>query len=337
MKTRDGRKLNRKVLEHIRMNAIQMINKGKKPSEIAKAIGFCRQIIYTWLKKKKKYGIEALEMREAPGAKPYLNHNQLNQLKRALLKPATEYDFNSDLWNANKIMEYIKKFLHIEYTTRGIQRLLKREGYSFQKPIKRATEQQKKLKEWWLRVKWPKLLKKAQKEHRIIYFEDESGIRSDHVTGRTWALRGKTPIVRRPASWKNINLLSVVSPCGRMQFMTNEQKIDTKIFLQFISRILRHHIRRKILLIIDNSGPHKSKIAKEFYKKNESRLQVEFLPPYSPELNPSEYIWAIFKKRPLNRIGVANYSLQKQARQGLSAIQKDRKMIRKFFLCLSVV
>lgn len=334
MNKQDGRKLDRKALEYLRISAIQSIEKGQKPAKVAQSIGLCRQTIYKWLNKKRKGGIKALMMRRAPGARPLLSNLQLLKLKRALCNPASKYNFKSDLWNAERVRVYVIKMFNIKYSIRGIRELLKREGYSVQKPQKKATEQQKRLTKWWLKVRWPQLLKKAKKERRIVYFEDESGIRSDHVTGRTWALRGHTPKVRRPASWENIGLLSAISPCGRLQFMTSQEKIDTKIYIQFISRILRHHFRRKILLILDNSGPHKSKIAQNFYKKNKKRLWVEFLPPYSPELNPDEFIWAILKKRPINQTG--NSSIRRQVIKELLNIRKNRPMIKNLFLCLVV-
>ncbi|MFG2698275.1 winged helix-turn-helix domain-containing protein [Kitasatospora sp. NPDC048407] len=103
-------------------------------------------------------------------------------------------------------------------TEQGVGKYLKRWGLSFQRPDKRAIEQDPEAVRAWREETWPAIRAKAQEEGAEVLFADQTGVRSDQVSGRTWAPRGETPTVRRTGNRFSVNAMSAISPRGRMWF-----------------------------------------------------------------------------------------------------------------------
>lgn len=125
----------------------------------------------------------------------------------------------------------------------------------------------------------------------MIFFADESGIRSDYHAGTTWSPVGRTPIVKVTGSRFSLNMLSAVNAQGHFRFMTVEGGVNGSVFVEFLGRLI-HGVERKIFLIVDGHPSHKAKLVKRFVEANADRIELFFLPPYSPELSPDELAWA---------------------------------------------
>lgn len=83
--------------------------------------------------------------------------------------------------------------------------------------------------------------------------------------------------------------------------MVEEGSIDTEVCCKFVLHLLRH-LAGPIILVWDNNQPHRSYRVRELVLAAEGRLHLEFLPPYAPELNPDEYVWAHLKKDELGNL-----------------------------------
>lgn len=332
---KDGRKYDRKVLEYIRISTIKRIREGVSIREIVKQLGFSRQVVYKWFWIYKKQGLKGLEKKKSTGRPHKLGDNVGRILWRILTYKPIKYGFDTDLWTCNRVGEVINKDYNIKLHPTTVMRLLKKNGFSVQKPRVTAYQQDSKEIQRWLNETWPEIRVWAKKKQAIIYFEDESGIRVNHVSGRTWSLRGNTPIVVRNGARDSINLISAISPAGKLLFSVKKERIDSKIFIGFIANILHHHKYRKIALVIDRAPYHISNKVKVFFEENKKRLRVWYLPKYSPELNPDEKVWCHLKENGIGKKCIKNKEdLAKVVSKHLRRLQRNPQLVASFFCAL---
>jgi len=272
----DGRSLSHEALEHIRMNAVaSVVQRGQQAPLVAEVLGFSRTVIYGWLKKYRLHGWDGLRLRRGSGRPPRIDRRRIDDI---VSRPATDFGFAVDLWNSPRLRTVLQRETGILYHPVTIQRILAKQGYSFQKPEARAYEQNLSLVRKWKEKLWPRIEEYARKNNAVIYFEDESGLRTDHSSGKTWALRGKTPTKLRSGKRESINLLSAVTKGGKLVFSVSKERITAKVFTQFLSRLLRYHSHRKIVVVADRSRTHTATLTKEFLK-HQNRLSLILLPP----------------------------------------------------------
>ena len=230
------------------------------------------------------------------------------------------------------VQELIKKHLGVSLSRSSVCRLLGQLGLSAQKPLWRAYQQDPKKVQKWIEEEYPKIRREARKVGAEIFFQDEAGVRSDFHNGTTWAKRGKTPIVSTTGKRFGANIISAVSPRGKMRFMVTRGRVTATVFIEFLKRLLIN-APGPIFVIVDGHPAHKAKIVKKFVEEQKGHLKLFFLPPYSPELNPDEYVWNHLKN---NCLGKKMLTSKEQLREyidgHLRRLQKMPKLIQSFFL-----
>jgi len=164
-----------------------------------------------------------------------------------------------------------------------------------------------------------------------IYFADEAGIRSDYHSGTTWAPVGRTPVVRGTGARYSVNMLSAVSAQGALRFMVHDGTVNAKVFVDFCKRLLTD-AKGPVYLIVDGHPSHRAKAVAEFVASTDGRLRLFFLPGYSPELNPDEWVWKNVKHDRIGKIGVTTKDdLKTKATNALRRLQKLPALVRSFF------
>ena len=164
-----------------------------------------------------------------------------------------------------------------------------------------------------------------------MFFGDEAGIRSDFHSGTTWAPKGKTPVISDSGNRFGINMISAISAQGSMRFMVVEGNVTSEVFIDFLKR-LTSQMDRNIILIVDGHPAHRSKKVKNYISSTKEKLRLFYLPPYSPDLNPDEYVWNELKNSIIGRSIVESKSdLKNKAISGLRSIQKSKNKVRSYF------
>jgi len=193
------------------------------------------------------------------------------------------------LWTRKAVCQYISDTYGITYSVRGMGDVLKRWGFTPQKPMKVAIQQNPHLVQHWLKVAYPAIQKKADQEKAAIYWADEMGLRSTDQRGRTYARRGKTPVIKKTGSRFRCNMISAITNQGSMKWMVFEESFTVVIFLNFLRRLI-YKSDKKIFLIVDNHKVHHAKKVQAWLEKNKEKITIFFLPPYCPEMNPQELV-----------------------------------------------
>ncbi len=158
-------------------------------------------------------------------------------------------------------------------------------------PERKALEQDSKELRKWKNERFPKILKIAKKKRALLFYADESIISLIPYIGKTWAYPGKKPTVRVSGKrGQNIGITAAVNQQGRLCFELTKEKerFAAKIFIRFLKKLMKQSSDRFIIVIVDGAPTHTAKIVKNFEKENKKTLKIEILPPYSPELNPTE-------------------------------------------------
>lgn len=334
----DGRTLNHKALEHMRILAVKrVVEDGEAPSDVMRSLGLCRTSIYRWLRKYEDAGMEALVEKIAQGPEPKLKEKQREQVKRWILgKDPRQYGFDFGLWTRRIVCVLIKERMGIELGLTAVGRLLASLDITPQKPLRRAYERDPQAVEQWRIDIYPKLRKRAQRLGAGIFFLDEAGFQSDPPLGRTYGLKGKTPVVVTSGQRQSINAISAVNARGAFWAATYTGKLNAEAFVAFLENFMRERTG-KVFLVVDGHPAHKANSVKQLIKGMKGRLELHFLPPYAPDLNPDEFVWSYMKsngvsKRPLKQ----NESMRRRVEEDLAKISQNPELIRSFFGAQSV-
>jgi transposase len=332
MRKDDARQLDHKTLEALRIRAVGRVQDGESPEVVGKALGLNRTTIYDWLAKYRSGGYHALKSRPTPGAKPKLDGKKLKWLFDTITqKNPRQMRFEFALWTREMVQELIWKKYKIKLSLKSIGNLLAQLGLTCQKPLYKAIQQDESLVQTWLKKVFPKIKKRALKEKADIFFGDAAHIRSDHHAGRTWGIKGQTPVVTTTGSRFGLSLISAITSKGHMRFMVVEGGVDSEVFIKFLKRLLTG-AKRKIFLIVDNGASHKSKKTREFVDSQKGLLELFYLPPYSPELNPDELVWNHLKTHTTGRSTVSDKSdFKKKVTRSMKSLQKNKCKIKSFF------
>lgn len=331
---RDGRSLDHATLEELRMQAMERIRSGETPSEVMESYGFCRTTIYKWIRKANSsaQGDAALRSTKGSGRPRTLTPSQEQKLFRWINgRDPRQYGMDFGLWTRQIVGRLILEKFGVSLSLGSIGALLARLGLTPQKPLQRAYQRDPEAVERWREDTYPVLSRRAKAENAEILFWDESGFRADAIHGKTWALRGKTPVIERPGQRQSIGAASAVSANGSFWYCTYEGALTAELFVDCLKCLMRGR-RQKVFLVLDNLAAHKKACVNEYVASTKGKLSLHFLPSYAPELNPDELVWSHMK-----RTGVARSPLRKgeklqdKVNTQLANIRRSPKLVRSFF------
>lgn len=328
----DARRLKSDELTALRRRGVLAVQSGESPEVVARVLNISRAAVYHWLCLYRSGGWDALDARKRGGRKPKLNGKQLAWLYRAItLGNPQQYKFQFALWSARMISTILKQRLGISLSKASVCRLLNQLGITPQRPLWRAYQQDPKAVEKWLKEDYPKIKKLAKILQASIWFSDEAGIRSDAHVGTTWAKSGNTPVIKTTGARFGLNVISAVTARGDFRFMCYSGSFTAATFLEFIKRLLKG-ATKPVLLIVDGHPTHKAVSVRKFVESCKGQVQLFFLPPYSPELNPDELVWNDLKNNGIGRQIITGPDMMRKAVfSHLTSIQKKPERVASYF------
>jgi len=333
MKQKDARFLSPVVQQEVRYRAIELLFKGYSQVHISTTLGVSTRAIYNWVKAYKESGEKGLKINKR--GRP--NGSQLQPWQSAqivkLIKNycPDELSLPFFLWTRESVGLIIKKEFNIKLSKWTVGRYLANLGFSPQKPARRAIEQNPKAIERWFKFEYPLIQKQAKKEKAAICWGDEMGLRADHNVGRTYGLKGKTPIVRRTGNRFTCNMISSITNLGKLSFMIFQENFTEDVFLKFLKRSIRQ-LDRKMFLIVDNHRSHKSKKVIAWLKLNKEAIRLYYLPSYCPELNPDEFLNQDVKSHMGKQRVETKAQMVKNLNKHLKMRQKQPQVIQNFVM-----
>lgn len=330
-KTIDTRSYSHQALEQLRISAVQRVQAGESPEDVAVGLGINRRTIYRWLAAYHYGGDAALKAKPIAGAPPKLDDKQMAKLAKIIRdKNPQQLKFEYALWTLAIIRQLIAIKFGVNLSETSVSRLMKRLGFSPQRPLYRAWQQNPELVQAWQTKDYPKIARRAKREGAVIFFADEAGMRSDHHAGTTWAPVGQTPVVEATGARFSMNMISAVNAQGQFRFMVIDGSVNATVFKEFLKRLIAG-MQRKVFLIVDGHPMHKAKLVKQFLADNADRIELFFLPPYAPELNPDELAWAHIKTRVAKTTVQTKNQLKATIESVMHRLQKLPNIVASFF------
>jgi transposase len=332
MARRDARALDHKTLEEMRIRAVEAVQRGQRVEAVAETMGLSRSTVFGWMALYRSGGWGSLKARPVPGRPPKITGSQIEWIYKTVAgKTPLQYRFEFALWTLDLVRWLIDERFGIGLSKTSTWRLMNQMGLSAQRPLWRASEQDVVAVERWKREEYPKIQALAKSEHASIWFGDEAGVRSDHHRGTTWSPVGETPVVATTGARYRWNMISAVSGRGDMRFMLTGKSITAAVFVEFLRRLIAG-TSHPIFLIVDGHPTHRSSLVRQYLEKQEGRLRLFCLPPYSPELNPDEQVWREVKTHGAARKPIAGKNhLKRILLRSLRRLQRMPQTIRAFF------
>ena len=330
---RDGRSVPRETLEHYRFRAVELRKKGWKIKDIADAFGLLRTSVSHWFMKANQYGINSLKRTKARGKEPKLTREDKAKILSWLKQSAVDFGFETPLWTGKKVQQLIKKQLEKSLHVTNVREWLRKWNLTNQKPKHRATQHDERAVKRWLKNEWPKIKEHRRRWQAMLYFMDESGVSLTAVMGKTWAPKGKTPVVKTTGKRGGLCVTSAISPAGKMTFRIEKEKINANNHINFLIQIMEQHPHRKIIVVEDNAPSHIAYAVKSFVASQQNRIAVYYLPSYSPELNPDEHVWAYLKAHKLKtHQAQTTKELKHLVKRKMQGIQRKNNLVSSFFM-----
>lgn len=329
---KDGRALSHEALEQLRLRAAEEFAKGTPVAQICAIVGMKPAAVFNWKRAWKAGGAAALAAKPVPGRPGSLSENQLAELA-GLIRNHTPADhgFAEALWTKALVAALIEQHFGFAFQPDWAGKLLRRLGFTPQRPKYRASEQDPVKVAAWRTEVYPGIRTEAAQVGATIYFADEAHLRTDYHAGTTWAPAGMTPVIEALGKRDPISMISAIEQRGRIHFTCFTGTCDAARFIEFCKALLADD-GGKVFLILDGAPIHRSQEVKQFAEASPGRLKLFFLPGYSPTLNPDEWVWSNVKAaRAGRRAAQAKGDLRTFAEQALQRLAAAPEIVRAFF------
>jgi transposase len=294
----------------------------------------------TW-RKYRSGGVSAIKIPKMgrPINSGNLTEDQQKQIRKLIVdKNPDQLKLPGFLWNRKNIRALIKQQFQVEIALQNISVYLKKWGMSPQRPIKVAYKQKPEEVQQWLETDFPAIKARAEKENAEIHWGDETGCQNETNYVKGYAPIGQTPTMPVGNEHLRVNMISSITNQGKLRFMFYRGSMNGKVFLKFLVRLVKDAKKRKIFLIVDNLKTHHSNMVSDWLETHKNEIELFFLPPYSPQHNPDEYLNGNLK-RELAKKGYSKTEdeIESKARSTMKKFQVHPNHVASFFHAKKVV
>jgi len=331
MGRRDARSLDHATLEEMRRLAVKRVLEGERHAAVAATLQVNAGTVAKWMMTYRRAGEAGLAARKAPGPKSKLSQRQQDRLRRIIIeKDPRQLQFPYALWTLPIVAELITRLFGVVLHETTVSRMLRRMGLTPQRPTRRAFQRDEEECRRWAKEEFPAIVRQMKRRQSALLFGDETGVHEDGPIDRTWGLRGQRPVVNVTGQRRRVNVISAISPRGRLWFRCFKGNLNAQRFITFLKDLLRD-VRGMVDLILDRHPAHVAAATRRFIEEHRSRLRVHFLPGYAPNMNPDEHVWAhlksMFRKEPI----ISGERIDDAVEASMEQIQSDRSLVRRFF------
>jgi transposase len=292
MEIPDTRTLSSAAQQALRERVVHAVEaEGLSIAAAARAAGVNRSSASGWVHRFRRQGAAAL-VGKPRGRKPQplLPADQERRLLAVLTAHTPDQvGLAETLWTRDAVAAWAARELKVKRSRWVWGRWLRARGFTPQKPARRAYEQDPAAVARWLTEEYPRIEAQAKAEGAEVHWLDEAGLRSDCQAGRSYAPRGQTPVRAVPGKRFGVNYLATVTNLGVLRFLVFAGRFTAAALLVFLTRLLAGR-PGKVYVILDGHPVHRSRKVAGWVAARADRIRLVFLPPYSPERNPAEYL-----------------------------------------------
>jgi transposase len=287
---RDFRKLDPATQAELRRVAVRMVEAGRTRVEAAAAVGVNRRFVGGWVEAVRRHGEAALaggRQGRRQGEQKALSPRQEDRIRRLVAERCPDQlKLPFALWTRDAVGALIERETGVRLSASALGRSLRGWGLTAQRPARRATERREPAVQAWLRHDYPAIAKRAKAEGAEIHWADETGLSNQAGYGRSFAPRGETPVLPRPAARFSKPMISSLTNRGTLRFMVYDGALTAATFLVFLRRLVKGS-ERKLFVLVDNSRVHRAKAVAAWVRANADRMVLSELAP----VGPPEWHW----------------------------------------------
>jgi transposase len=289
----DARGLSDEALQILRLRALRGIELGFSEVDLADLLGVCHETISRWWSAYRADGLLSLPGSRSGrplGSGRFLSDAHAERIQALIDNNSPEQlGIPHALWTRRAVADLIRKEFNIALAERTVGQYLRRWGYTSKKPARHSKKQDPDEVEQWLQETYPAIEELAAQQNAEILWTDEVGVDADQHPGYGYARSGERATMEVPGPHIRVNQISAISNEGAVRFMTYKGSLNAAVFLVFLSKLIEG-ASRKIMLIADRLQAHKTPEVNGWVEEHKDKIEVFYLPGYSPERNPVEYL-----------------------------------------------
>lgn len=321
------------LLEQRRFHAIGLHEQGVAPSVIAAGLGVHPQSVRLWLRHYAVGGLDALRARLHPGPTPRLSDEQKQTWLTLLAQPPSAYGQSGVLWTAAAMATLLRDRFGVRYHPSHVGSMMHELGYSQQLPSKKPRERDPQKITQWKDQHWPGIVQRLRETQATVVFVDEAGFLMNPLRKKLWAPRGQTPqVLYRSRHHMKVSVIGGLyagldpAQIGLLTQWYPGENVNAERVVAFLEALLKQ-LSGNLMVVWDNLSAHRSKLLKTWLK-TQSRLHLEALPPYAPDLNPIELVWCMSKYHRLANHTLADIErLQEAAQHAVDEVAMETNLL----------
>ncbi len=336
---KDFRRVSPQAQEEVRQKAVKAYLGGKTQKETCEMFEVTAKSLRKWVRLYRRGGLRRLKShrrgRRTGGGclKPWQQAQVVGQMMH---HSPDGLGLPFLLWSRQAVRALIEKRWAIQPSLHTVGDYLHQWGFTAKKTVRRAYEQKPEAVRQWIEEQYPQLQSEAKAEGAVIYWADQLGIRSDHSAGLSYSRRGKRAVVAGTGKRFRCTMISALTNTGKLLFMLITDSFNCEVFIEFMSRLMQH-TEGKLYLIVDRHPVHVANEIHRWVQERSERIRLIFLPGYSPDLNPDEYVNQDVKTNAAGRLRPRNENeLLRNVRRYMRRRQRQPQIVKNYFLAESV-
>ena len=336
MTKQDGRSLSLEGKHQVRRMVVKLHQKGLNCRAISMQLDVSYNTVRRVVGEFREGGMAAIRPGRPGrkmGSQRKLNTEQELRIRKLICDHRPEQlKFAFALWTREAVRQLIKRELKIALGVRSVGDYLQRWGFTPQKPMRRFYEQSPVAVEKWLTEQYPAIVEQCKAEKGEIHWGDETVVVNTDVRGRGYSPKGKTPVTYTVGGQRHkLSMISTVTNQGKTRWMIIDGAFNSQKVIEFLEALVKD-ATSKVLLILDNLRVHHSKLVTEWLADKSEKIELFFLPAYSPELNPDERLNASLKHKISTSVPVKTQArLQAATEKHMQQLHQNPHQVRAFF------
>jgi transposase len=294
--------------------------------------------VYFWVRRIRHGGPEATSYKKRGrpiGSGKKLTPEQEMTIQELITEghQPSEYNINYSTWTMKAIAQLIFIQFEIKIAERTVGDYLKNWKFTSQTPVKQSYQRDPEKAAEWINITFKAIRKLAENLKATIYFADESCVQTDSFNGKSFSPKGIKPVIKTIGTRLKLNVISAITTSGILRYMTYQGSMNGLLFIEFMKKLIKSAHGSIVFLVVDNLKTHHSKMVAKFLEEHKDEIQIFYLPPYCPDLNPDEYFNNIYKQKVHSKPPVRTKDeLLKQVGSILKSLQNYPYLIQRIFL-----
>ena len=336
MEKEDARFQTLEQLHERRKQVVRLHRKGYGVMQIVELSGLSYPTVRCAIDRYEEGGAAAIKPAsrgKQPGNGRLLTEDQEHAIRQVICdKRPEQLKMEFALWSRSAVAQLIEREYGIKLSVRGVGNYLARWGFTPQKPIKKAYEQRPEAVQAWLDEQYPEIEKRAKTEGAEIHWGDETALVNTDVRGRSYAPAGQTPVTYAVGGTRQkLSMIATVTNKGQTRWMIIDEAFNSDKLIEFLGALIKD-AGKKVFLILDNLRVHHSKPVKAWVAERKDKIEIFYLPSYSPELNPEERLNADLKHAIGTKVPARTKAkLKAAATEHMEKLEKSPQRVKNYF------